>query len=136
MEYCSACEVPVETTITAIYRCIGPCKKLFHANCLQKKSPLMNNDVTLLENCFFICPKCVIIPEGLVSLSSNFHLQRHENRRLSTIDVYNNHTVVEDPVLQYIDAIDDAFYHLTERIPELSFLFKNMMTFVKIGVIF
>lgn len=111
--------VQATTTAAAIHRCVAPCEKLFHTTCICNKSPIANDGVTLPENS--------VTPEELVLPPSSSYIQPNEDR-LSLTD--------EDPLIVYIENMEDMISELFERILMLPFLLKNNKIFIKIAMIF
>lgn len=116
------------TAAAAIHRCVAPCERLFHASCTCAKSPIANDGVTLPEN-------RPVTPEELVLPSSNSHVEPNGSRLLSAATPHDD-SLIEDPLIGYVENVEDVMSDLLERISILPFLLKNKKTFIKIAMIF
>ncbi|KAL0125327.1 hypothetical protein PUN28_004454 [Cardiocondyla obscurior] len=72
-------------------------------------------------------------PEELVPPA--LHIQQHEGR-LSSIATSHDDIPIDDPLIGYVENVEDVMSGLVERISVLPFLLRNKETFVKLAMIF
>lgn len=116
------------TAAAAIHRRVAPCERLFHASCTCNKSSIANDGVTLPEN-------RSATPEELVLPPSSPYVLPNEDRLSSTVTLHDD-SLIEDPLIGYVENVEDVMSDLLERISILPFLLKNKKTFIKIAMIF
>jgi len=129
MEHRPVRETLVQATTTAavaIHCCVAPCEGPFHASCTCDKSPIANDGVILPVN-------RSVTAEEFVLPSSSLYIQPNEDHLSSTTSQDN---LIEDPLTDFVENIEDTILYLLERILILPFLLKNKKTFIKIAMIF
>lgn len=131
MEHGPVCETLAQATTTAaaaIHRRVASCERLFHTSCTCNKSSIANDGVTLPEN-------RSTTPEELALPPSSPYIQPNEDRLSSTATLHDD-SLIEDPLVEYVEIVESAMSDLLERILILPFLLKNKKTFIKIAMIF
>lgn len=127
MEHRPVRETLVQATTTAaaaaVHRCAVPCEeKLFHASCTCDKSPVAKDGET--ENCSSTL-------EELVSPPSSSYVQPNESRLLSTATSDDGLIIgFEDPLIAYVENVENVILNLLERISILPFLLKHKKTII------